>query len=52
MVETINKVKKANSQLLHQNGREATPDEIAEYLEMPVDKVSRDFESCARACIT
>ena len=39
MVETINKVKKANSQLLHQNGREATPDEIAEYLEMPVDKV-------------
>ena len=29
MVETINKVKKANSQLLHQNGREATPDEIA-----------------------
>lgn len=39
MVETINKVKKANSQLLHQNGREATPDEIAEFLEMPVDKV-------------
>ena len=36
MVETINKVKKANS---HQNGREATPDEIAEFLEMPVDKV-------------
>ena len=39
MVETINKVKKAQSQLLHQNGHEATPEEIAEYLEMPVDKV-------------
>ena len=39
MVETINKVKKANSQLLHTNGREPTPDEIAEFLSMPVDKV-------------
>lgn len=40
MVETINKVKKASSQLLHLNGREPTPDEIAEYLEdMSVDKV-------------
>ncbi|MCH5315346.1 MAG: RNA polymerase sigma factor RpoD [Eubacterium sp.] len=40
MVETINKVKKASSLLLHMNGREPTPDEIAEYLEdMTVDKV-------------
>ncbi|MCC8073541.1 MAG: RNA polymerase sigma factor RpoD [Clostridiales bacterium] len=39
MVETINKVKKANSQLLHQNGREPTPDEIAEYLNISVEKV-------------
>lgn len=39
MVETINKVKKANSQLLHTNGREPTPEEIAEFLEMPVEKV-------------
>lgn len=39
MVETINKVKKANSQLLHENGREPTPDEIAEYLDMSPDKV-------------
>ena len=39
MVETINKVKKAQSQLLHLNGHEATPEEIAEYLEFPVDKV-------------
>ena len=39
MVETINKVKKAQSQLLHLNGHEATPEEIADYLELPVDKV-------------
>lgn len=39
MVETINKVKKANSQLLHKNGREPTAEEIADDLNMPVDKV-------------
>ncbi len=39
MVETINKVKKAKSQLLHLNGHEPTPEEISEYLSMPVDKV-------------
>ncbi|MBE6741571.1 MAG: RNA polymerase sigma factor RpoD [Ruminococcaceae bacterium] len=39
MVETINKVKKAKSQLLHISGHEPTPEEIAEYLEMPVEKV-------------
>lgn len=39
MVETINKVKKVQSQLLHQNGHEPTPDEIADELDLPVDKV-------------
>ncbi len=39
MVETINKVKKVQSQLLHQNGHEPSPDEIAEEIDMPVDKV-------------
>ena len=39
MVETINKVKKVNSQLLHENGHEPTNEQIAEKLEMPVDKV-------------
>ena len=39
MVETINKVKKVSSQLLHANGREPSAEEIAEELEMPVDKV-------------
>ena len=39
MVETINKVKKVSSQLLHENGHEPTADEIAQELDMPVDKV-------------
>ena len=39
MVETINKVKKVSSQLLHRNGHEPTAEEIAAELDMPVDKV-------------
>ena len=39
MVETINKVKKVSSQLLHANGREPSAEEVAEELDVPVDKV-------------
>ena len=39
MVETINKVKKVSSQLLHENGHEPSVEEIAERLEMPIDRV-------------
>lgn len=39
MVETINKVKKVSSQLLHTNGHEPSADEISDELGMPVDKV-------------
>ncbi len=39
MVETINKVKKISSQLLHTNGHEPTADEIALEINLPVDKV-------------
>lgn len=39
MVETINKVKKTNSQLLYKNGRDPTAEEIADELQMPVEKV-------------
>jgi len=39
MVETINKVKKVSSQLLHEYGHDPSAEEIAERLEMPVDKV-------------
>ncbi len=39
MVETINKVKKVSSQLLHQNGHEPSAEEIAKVLEMSPEKV-------------
>ena len=39
MVETITRVKKAQSQLLHENGCEPNEDEIAEFLGMSVEKV-------------
>ncbi len=39
MVETINKVKKVSSQLLHTNGHEPSAEEIADVIDMPVDKV-------------
>ncbi len=39
MVETINKVKKVGSQLLHKNGHDPTSEEIAAELDMPVEKV-------------
>lgn len=39
MVETINKVKKTNSQLLHKNGKEPSAEDISKELSMPVSKV-------------
>ncbi len=39
MVETINKVKKISSQLLHKNGHEPTAEEIAVELDMSPEKV-------------
>ena len=39
MVETMNKVKRVSGQLLHMNGREPTPEEVAEELNLPVEKI-------------
>ncbi len=39
MVETITKVKKVTSQLLHKNGHDPSPEEIAIELDMPVERV-------------
>ncbi len=39
MVETITKVKKVSSTLLHKNGREPTAEEVAEELKLPLDRV-------------
>ena len=39
MVETINKLIRTSRHLLQQNGREPTPEEIAQEMELPVEKV-------------
>ena len=39
MVETINKLKKVQSQLLHENGKEATEEEIAKAMGLTVARV-------------
>ena len=39
MVETINRLKKAQSQLLHENGREPTEEQIAEAMDLPIERV-------------
>ena len=39
MVETINKLKKVQSQLLHENGKEATEEQIAKAMGLPVSRV-------------
>ncbi len=39
MVETINRVLRISRQLLQENGREATDEEIAQELSMPIEKV-------------
>ena len=39
MVETITKVKKVSSQLLHENGHDPSPEEIATELDMPIERV-------------
>jgi len=41
MIETINKLVRTGRQMLHEIGREATPEELAERLSMPLDKVRK-----------
>ncbi|MFQ3354361.1 MAG: RNA polymerase primary sigma factor [Paracoccaceae bacterium] len=41
MIETINKLVRTGRQMLHEFGREATPEELAEKLQMPLDKVRK-----------
>jgi RNA polymerase primary sigma factor len=41
MIETINKVLRTSRYLVQQLGREPTPDEIAEQMEMPPDKIRK-----------
>lgn len=41
MIETINKMVRTSRQLIQELGREPTPEEIAEKMELPVDKVKK-----------
>ncbi len=41
MIETINKLVRTSRQMLHEIGREPTPEELAEKLKMPLDKVRK-----------
>ena len=44
MIETINKLARTNRQLVQELGREPTPEEIAEKMEMSVDRVKKVFK--------
>ena len=41
MIETINKLVRTGRQMLHEIGREPTPEELAEKLQMPLEKVRK-----------
>lgn len=41
MIETINKIVRTSRQMLHEMGREPTPEELSEKLSMPLDKVRK-----------
>ncbi|MEC7381263.1 MAG: RNA polymerase sigma factor RpoD [Pseudomonadota bacterium] len=41
MIETINKLVRTSRQILHEIGREPTPEELSEKLQMPLDKVRK-----------
>ena len=44
MIETINKMMRVSRQIAQEIGREPTPEELAEHLDMPVDKVEQILE--------
>src|SRR5271166_2292471 len=41
MIEAINKIVRTNRQMMHEIGREPTPEELAEKLSMPLEKVRK-----------
>ncbi|OIO68201.1 MAG: RNA polymerase sigma factor RpoD [Zetaproteobacteria bacterium CG_4_9_14_3_um_filter_49_83] len=44
MIETINKMMRVSRQIAQEIGREPTPEELAQHLEMPLDKVKQILE--------
>jgi len=51
LIETINKMVRVSSQLRLELGREPTPEEIAEKLAMPVEKVQKLLEIANRPIV-
>jgi RNA polymerase primary sigma factor len=41
LIETVNRMVRASRQLLHQLGREPTPEKLADKLAMPLEKVQK-----------
>ncbi len=41
MIETINKIVRTSRQMVHENGQEPTPEELAKKLSMPLDKIRK-----------
>jgi RNA polymerase primary sigma factor len=48
IIETVNKVVRTSRQMLPEIGREPTPEELAEKLAMPLDKVRKVFAIAKR----
>ena len=46
MIETINKLVRTSRQILHEIGREPTPEELAARLGMPLEKVRKVLKNC------
>src|SRR5262249_59549804 len=44
MIETINKIVRTSRQMLHEIGREPTPEELAEKLAMPLEKARKTLK--------
>ncbi len=44
MIEVVNKIVRARRQILHEIGREPTPEELAEKLHMPLEKVRKSLK--------
>jgi RNA polymerase primary sigma factor len=44
MIEVINKIVRTSRQMLHEIGREPTPEELAEKLRMPIEKIRRSLK--------
>jgi RNA polymerase primary sigma factor len=50
MIDAINKVVRTGRRILHEIGREPTPEELAEKLGMPLERVRQVLKIASYAC--